>query len=89
MSLFEREPEYFSDDEAVARGQHAQRLLDDPLFAEAYEEAQWELVKQWAHQESNPAKREACWAALQGLDQIHKALRVIVGNGQFAAKQKD
>lgn len=88
MSIFDRDPEHYSIDEAKARGQHAARLLEDHILKEAFEGAEWALIEGWARQDSTLEQREKCWAGIHALEAVRTQLRVIVGEGQFAAKDQ-
>lgn len=87
MSIFEHDRPQYSVGETIQRGYRAQQVLDDELFREAYEAAQWSLVEQWADQAGTLEHREACWAGLHAMEAIRNQLRIVVSEGDFAAKK--
>lgn len=85
MSIFERAPKAYTQGEMIERGFRAERLLDDEMFREAYEGAQWALVEGWVNQNGTSLEhRETCWAGLHAMEAIRQRLREIASEGEFA-----
>jgi hypothetical protein len=68
----------------MARAEEAQRLLDGPIFREAWAEAEAKVIRAWEQAEST-AVRESCWSQLQGIKLMRKELTRIIKRGEYAA----
>ena len=67
------------------REQRAKRLLDDPLFVEAFEILEKELLLSWSRTNSNDvAQRESCWLATRLLERVKAHITSIVETGHMA-----
>jgi phosphate uptake regulator len=70
------------DDE---REQRAKRLLDDPLFVEAFDTLEKELLLNWSRTSSSDvSQRESCWLATRLLERIKAHITSIVETGHMA-----
>ena len=77
-----------TEDEAIARGIHAQQILDDPLVVEAFAGLEAEYIAQWRRAES-PDARETMWLLLQNLMTFRGSFQAYVRHGQVALAQRD
>jgi|TARA_B100000749_G_scaffold64420_1_gene47771 hypothetical protein len=67
------------------REQRAKILLDDPLFVEAFEILEKELLLSWSRTNSNDvAQRESCWLATRLLERVKAHITSIVETGHMA-----
>lgn len=80
--------ETFSDDEKMARGAEARRIMDSDVFKSAMEAAELELVTSWIMSDDEKAQQR-CHAAVRGLDRIWTALVRIDTDGQVAEQAAD
>lgn len=72
-----------------ALGDHAQRLLDDPVLARAFDEVGQQLISQWTNtQPTDSALRERLWATYSVLGEAQRVLRVWVQDGQIERASK-
>lgn len=73
------------EDEA-ARGEHAARLLSDPLLVEAFETIAERYEEAW---KTSPARdvegRERLWVMLKCLEQVKGHITSVVERGQMAS----
>ena len=66
------------------REEKAQRLLNDPLFIEAFEVLKKDLMSRWENSGSAELEaRESIWLAMRLLDKIHSHLSSIVETGRM------
>ena len=77
-----------SAEEDIARGIHAQQILDDPLVVEAFAALEAEYVKQWRIAPS-PEHREALWLLLQNLETFRGQFGAYIRQGQAVAAEGD
>lgn len=72
----------------IQRGDNAERLLRDPLIAEAFDIIRAEYIAAW---ENAPARdtegRERIWAHLQALGKVKGHLESVVATGKITKKQ--
>jgi len=62
----------------------AKRLLDDPLFIEAFEVLKKDLMDRWNHSGTNELDaRESIWLAMRLLDKIYLHVQSIVETGHM------
>jgi hypothetical protein len=76
--------------EAVARGEHAKRLLEDPLLTEVFDEVEKAAVTAWLSTgvgEEALAQREFAFHAAKSVQRIREALKGVVDNGLVAASR--
>jgi hypothetical protein len=67
------------------REQRAKILLDDPLFVEAFEILEKELLLSWSRTNSNDVdQRESCWLATRLLERVKAHITSIVETGHMA-----
>lgn len=77
-----------SDD--VSRGIAAQRLLDDPLLAELFDEMRTDLIRDWEKTPDNAVeRREAAWRGLQGIERLKLKLQSVADNGKIASHRAE
>ena len=63
----------------------ANRLLNDPLFNEAFDELRKDLMNRWDSSGSTELEaRESIWLAMRLLDRIHAHISSIVETGRMA-----
>jgi|TARA_Y100001951_G_scaffold30330_1_gene23732 phosphomevalonate kinase len=63
----------------------ANRLLNDPLFNEAFDELRKDLMNRWNSSGSTELEaRESIWLAMRLLDRIHAHISSIVETGRMA-----
>lgn len=77
-----------SKGEDIARAGEAQHLLRGPIFAAAYDHARLLFIREWEDSET-VQQRELCWAKVQGLSEVQRQLRRIIGQGEHASRQPD
>ena len=67
------------------REEHANRILTDPLYQEAYQVLKDDLMNRWEHSGSTELEaRESIWLAMRLLDRIHGHLKSIIETGHMA-----
>ena len=67
------------------REEHANRILTDPLYQEAYQVLKDDLMNRWEHSGSTELEaRESIWLAMRLLDRIHSHLKSILETGHMA-----
>ena len=67
------------------REEKAQRLLNDPLFIEAFEILKKDLMDRWEHSGSAELEaRESIWLAMRLLERIQGHLKSIIETGHMA-----
>jgi hypothetical protein len=72
-----------------ALGDHAQRLLDDPVLGRAFDEVGQQLISQWTNtQPTEAALRERLWATYSVLGEAQRVLRTWVQDGQIERASK-
>ena len=70
--------------------EHAKRLLTDPLFNEAFETLEKNLLNSWnSSGVSEHETREQIWLSLRLLERIRTHLTSIVETGDMAKKLKE
>lgn len=72
-------------DERKRRGQEAQRLLDNTLFQEAWDEGRRHYLAMF-EEERDPAKRDKIWQALQVFKVVRSHFEALVRDGEAADK---
>ena len=72
------------------REEHAKRLLTDPLFVEAFELLEKNLLNSWSSSGVNEIDtREQIWLSLRLLERIRLHLTSIIETGDMAKKLKE
>ncbi len=67
------------------REEHANRILTDPLYQEAFDVLKQDLMNRWEHSGSTELEaRESIWLAMRLLDRIHNHFKSILETGQMA-----
>jgi hypothetical protein len=67
------------------RARHANNLLQDELFIEAFEVLKEDLMSRWSHSGSTESEaRESIWLAMRLLDRLEGHFKSIVETGQMA-----
>ena len=71
----------FSNDE---RARHANNLLQDELFIEAFDVLKKDLIGRWESSGSTEVEaRESIWLAMRLLDRVHAHISSIVETGRM------
>jgi hypothetical protein len=72
------------------REEHAKRILNDPLYNEAFDQLGENILNTWAHSSVNDVEsREQCWLSLRLLERLRLHLTSIVETGEMAEKIKE
>jgi len=67
------------------REEHANRILTDPLYQEAFDVLKKDLMNRWEHSGSTELEaRESIWLAMRLLDRIDGHLKSILETGHMA-----
>jgi len=67
------------------REEHANRILTDPLYQEAFDTIKEDLMNRWAASGSTELEaRESIWLAMRLLDRIQGHLTSIIETGHMA-----
>ena len=67
------------------REEHAQRLLNDKLFDEAFETLKKDLMDRWNNSGSNESEtRESIWLAIRLLEKVRGLIESIVETGRMS-----
>jgi|TARA_R110000751_G_scaffold46759_1_gene104934 hypothetical protein len=67
------------------REERAKRILEDPLFIEAFDAVKKDLMNSWSSSGSTELEaRESIWLAIRLLDKIHGHLQSIIETGHMA-----
>ena len=73
--------DFLNDD----RARHANNLLQNELFIEAFDVLKEDLLNRWSHSGSTEVEaRESIWLAMRLLDRIHGHIKSIVETGHMA-----
>jgi|TARA_R100001443_G_scaffold95610_1_gene102116 hypothetical protein len=74
----------------LMREEQAKRLLNDPLYNEAFDKLSESIYNTWVHSGVKDVEsREQCWLSLRLLDRIRLHLTSIVETGEMAQKIKE
>ena len=72
------------------REEQARRLLNDPMYNEAFDSLAESIYNTWAHSSVNDVEsREQCWLSLRLLERIRLHLTSIIETGEMAEKLKE
>jgi len=72
------------------REEQAHRLLNDPMYNEAFDTLGENLFNTWANSSVNDVEsREQCWLSLRLLERLRLHLTSIVETGEMAKKIKE
>ncbi len=72
------------------REEQAKRLLNDPMYNEAFDTLGENLFNTWANSSVNDVEsREQCWLSLRLLERLRLHLTSIVETGEMAKKIKE
>lgn len=89
MSVFDRPAEpNLSAEQVIARGHHAARLLEDEVLRAAHDDAERSILFTWLHAD-DAETREIAWAKIHALDEIRRALKRMVAEGEHAARKRN
>jgi hypothetical protein len=80
-------PDTYNASQVIQRSEEAQRLLDHPLLAEAFEAVDADFVEEW-RVATNPEKREAAWYKIQALNAVQDHLQGVVSKGEIERIQR-
>lgn len=73
---------------AIARAEHAQALLNDPIFMDAWAEVEKEIITKWMSSTSDDELgRESCYRELHGLRAVRARLERAINAGKLAEKE--
>lgn len=75
---------------AMAAGEEAQRILNSPVFTQAFDDVRAALLKQWEETPTDLASRETCidiHRRLKCLADIRKAMDYRIQTGKLAQKE--
>jgi hypothetical protein len=72
-----------SDHSEARRGQQAQAVLDNPVYAESYSLIEGELTRKW-RESRDPVEREHVHQLLRMLDKARNVLETAMRTGKFA-----
>lgn len=76
-----------SDDvRAAERGRLAEQVLENPVYVEAYESVEKELIRQWRDSRDRDA-REQKHQMLTMLDTVRTVMQATMRSGQVAVKE--
>ncbi|MBP2301566.1 hypothetical protein [Azospirillum picis] len=71
--------------EDINRGQHAQRLLDDPLLVEAFAQLEADYIAGWRSTGARDTDaRERLWQAVQIVGKVKAHLEKVAAHGKLA-----
>lgn len=68
-------------EDVVRRGQLAEQILENPMFAFALREAERDALLEWQSAE-DPARREQIWAELQFKERLLRMLNAVVQDAE-------
>ena len=72
------------------REEQAKRLLNDPMYNEAFDSLGESIFNTWAQTSVNDVEsREQCWLSLRLLERIRLHLTSIIETGEMAEKIKE
>ena len=75
-------------EQRIARGNRAQRLLDDEMLAEAFAKLEHEYVAQWRNTEfRDQDARERLWWAARVVAKVREHLLIVAKNGEIAERE--
>lgn len=67
---------------------HAKRLLEDPLFMEAFDATKEQLITEWKHTEPfDMEKRESLYQSIHLIDRILTHISSVLETGQMSQIQ--
>ena len=76
-----------NDDE---RAQHAKRILEDPVFVEAYDLLRDEILTTWEHSGAHDqTERETAWLALKILSRFRVHFESLVTTGEMSKRKNE
>ena len=75
-------------DERRTRAHKAKRILDDPMFTEAWDRLEADTLKAWKASK-DPTERERLWHAQDVLDKLKGQFIAIVRDGDLAQRKID
>ena len=72
------------------RETHAKRLLEDPLFIEAFDSVKKQLINEWLHSEPfDTDRREALHQSVHLVDRLHAHISSVLETGHMAELQRN
>jgi hypothetical protein len=75
-------------EERIARGNRAQRLLDDDMLAEAFAKLEQEYIAQWRNTEfRDQDARERLWWAARVVAKVREHLLIVAKNGEITERE--
>ncbi len=74
--------------DAVARAEHAKRLLEDALLTEVFDAVEAAAIDVWRRTANAQAEeREIAWQSLKAVERVRNALKGIEDNGLIEANR--
>lgn len=74
----------------IQRGQDAERLMNDPLFKEAFEETKKHLMELLLNTKiSEEVERDRIYITIKSLDLIHQHIESVLETGKLAEGQDE
>ena len=73
----------------VERASHAQRLLEDEMLKEAFDNYERELSAAWLSEAGTPHTREQAYWAMRALSAVRASLENIMADGVLAKRELD
>lgn len=74
--------------DALARAEHAKRLIDDPLLAEVFDLVEAAAIDVWRKTgAAQNAEREIAWQSLKAAERVRNTLQGIIDNGLIEARR--
>lgn len=71
-----------------ALGEHAQRLIDDPVLAQAFDDVRDAAVTAWTQTKADDVQaREVAWLTVKVIDRVRGELQGMVDSGKIAARR--
>ena len=68
--------------DAIARGNHAQAILESPIMQDAFRHIEDDLIERWKHAKTVEA-REECWRMLDSAARLRSYLLSAASNGKL------
>jgi hypothetical protein len=76
-----------NNSQAITKGSHAKRLLEDPVLIEAFEQVEAEIFREWKDSFSgNHDSREQLFHTLKGLERLKARLQATLDSGVLASR---
>lgn len=83
-SVLQRPEREFTYEDIYRRGQDAERLLRSPLFRDAVQDTEYDLLEAMLDEAADPERVYAARQAILGLGALERVLRAYVADGEEA-----